>query len=308
MWFKGWLLISRGHPTFFDQQTLLSAKSPNHFPSRKSCCWDPQRSAKISWNWSFFLRPSFPNVLESPTEALMLHPRFFKKMASIDGSLSDSVELWFSRRSAHLSSNEMALQVYWAVSMQCACFELSSISKFETERNQRLIHAIHATFMLRISRMHLHQTIQAKTAIVVLWLGTTSNVQCDSECMCMWTLHLWARPGVGLYMSVQFFVMPLINMHVLQKLSWQSIDSDIPQMCTNSFKFQGTDIITSSPKRSVKSPPTGFQHWPRLTIPRTCVGAMSPKKCYAELPIGSVKSQDWERLPRWKNLTILRSV
>ena len=69
---------------------------------------------RLFWNSLLVLSPIFPFscylqsgtlTLKRPTEAFMLHQRL-KAMASIDGSLSDSVELWFSRRSAHLSSKE----------------------------------------------------------------------------------------------------------------------------------------------------------------------------------------------------------
>ena len=227
-----------------------------------SCCWDPQRSAKIrgilELGIFWALRSPTSNVLES------IWISCYKKKAP--QRLESPTHWCFTNV---FLKQWQASMVHSPIRLSCGFRGDRPISP-PTKWRCKYIGCEYAMCMLRIEQYFkiwnrkesetepcntcylyvedfsamLHQTIQAKTAIVVLWLGTTSNVQCDSECMCMWTLcgHLWACPGVGLYMSVQFFAIPLINMHVLQKLSWQSIF----RYPINVHKFFCFKVLTSS--------------------------------------------------------------
>ena len=207
-------------------------------------------------------------TLKRPTEAFMLHQRL-KAMASIDGSLSDSVELWFSRRSAHLSSKER-----------------NQVSPLMN------LHQLLPKTVWSFSPEKKWQRYHWWDAIVILWLGWalggficahTSPCRSAYICACFWHTIRWYASAKHTYLI--FFG------------GWRGVQltkhlQKISQMSTNSCVFKVL-TLTSSAKRSV-------QHSPDLC------GSHEPKKMLRSSPWG--EQQPRLATPRWKTVRIFWSV
>ena len=254
-------LSSRNHRFFI----------PYHYASEAGA-WDPQRSdsnieddnknltnySKVVLEFIAGFEPNFANflviylqsgtlTLKRPTEAFMLHQRL-KAMASIDGSLSDSVELWFSRRSAHLSSKERN-QVSPLMNLQLHQLLPKTVWSFSPEKKWQ--------------RYHWWD------AIVILWLGWTlggflcaHTSPCGSAyiCACFCDTIRWYASAKHTYPI--FFC------------GWRGVQltkhlQKIPQMSTNSCVFLGTDIDIICKKISPTFPGPVWEPWAKTK----CLGA-----------------------------------
>lgn len=211
---------------------------------------------RLFWNSLLVLSPicqfscylqSGTLTLKRPTEAFMLHQRL-KAMASIDGSLSDSVELWFSRRSAHLSSKERN-QVSPLMNLQLHQLLPKTVWSFSPEKKWQ--------------RYHWWD------AIVILWLGWTlggflcaHTSPCRSAyiCACFCDTIRWYASAKHTYLI--FFC------------GWRGVQltkhlQKIPQMSTNSCVFLGTDIDIICKKISPTFPGPVWEPWAKTK----CLGA-----------------------------------